>query len=486
MKLRLRSPAKTALLLLVLSPSPVNVVAKHEHGRRPRAIKRFEKSPYRQQPQTSQDIALGNPLRQDVDEDAGGLKLEKAEAITPITVERGCPYAIDSEEEAISRMKNASLPGNVLKVEHLTFCRTGNHFTSFFRNLALGYCCKSKMVWLPPKDDVLAPGLFNEGTHGPRWFDFTSAPDMPGFNSSTCTTDITWAGQRAFHMHQLETPDHEYHVPGLKECITRAPRLLGCEAAYYFPKDVDVCGTAAAPPTSPPVDQDEEMRLDPGERRDELERRKIAEAKSTPVNEEESGQAQGQREGSGPEAEGGGGEGTLVLHVRSGDIFDNDVLAYYGQPPLQFYLQVMQHADWDRVDIVTNAQDEDNLNPVIPALQAKLSAGELPATVNIHTNRTMEEDLRSMMCADGLALARSTLVSLTGFHSKAKRIYGPIQCNNQLNHIALHRPEVQMYGLVWPGHYGVYKNWENTYDQRQEMLAYDGIDGFSKCSSDER
>ena len=59
-------------------------------------------------------------------------------------------------------------------------------------------------------------------------------------------------------------------------------------------------------------------------------------------------------------------------------------------------------------------------------------------------NRSMEEDLRSMMCADGLALARSTLVSLTGFHSKAKRIYGPIECNTQLNHLAVHRPEVQV------------------------------------------
>lgn len=49
-----------------------------------------------------------------------------------------------------------------------------------------------------------------------------------------------------------------------------------------------------------------------------------------------------------------------------------------------------------------------------------------------------------MICADGLALARSTLVSLTGFHSKAKRIYGPIECNNQLYHLALHRPEVQV------------------------------------------
>lgn len=49
----------------------------------------------------------------------------------------------------------------------------------------------------------------------------------------------------------------------------------------------------------------------------------------------------------------------------------------------------MQHANWDRVDVVTNAQDEDSLNPVIPALQAMISAGELPATVNIHTVRVL-------------------------------------------------------------------------------------------------
>ena len=57
-------------------------------------------------------------------------------------------------------------------------------------------------VTLPPKDDILAPGVFNEGLPGPRWFDFSSAPDVEGFDSSSCATDITWAGPRAFHMNQ--------------------------------------------------------------------------------------------------------------------------------------------------------------------------------------------------------------------------------------------------------------------------------------------
>ncbi|CAM9811215.1 unnamed protein product [Ectocarpus sp. 12 AP-2014] len=442
-----------------------------------------------------------------------------AAAAPGVAVEGGCPYVIDTAEEAISRIKDKSLPGNVVKVEHLTFCRTGNHFSSFFRNLALGYCCKSKVVWLPPKDDVLAPGVLNQGTPGPRWFDFSSAPDVDGFDSSACSADITWAGKRAFHMHQLDSPEHEFHTPGLKECIARAPRLLACEAAYYFPKDVDLCHATAA--AAAPSSEHNRQSSYQGGWPDDLERRRRNRRLGGGDGDESIGkdgagaattggegaaadgggqQTQGENEEGVEDEEmrpageeereqgggggGGGGDGNLVLHVRSGDIFSDKVLAYYGQPPLQFYLQVIQHADWDSVDIVTNAQERDGLNPVVPALQAMVDAGDLPDSVHVHTNRTMEEDLLSMFCADGLALARSTLVSLTGFHSKAKRVYGPHQCNPQFKQLALFRPEVQAYGVDWAGEYGVYKSWENTPDQREEMLAYDKIVGFNQCSGE--
>ena len=70
------------------------------------------------------------------------------------------------------------------------------------------YCmCRVKQIQveLPPKDEILAPGIFSKGTPGPRWFDFTSAPDVEGFDSSICDSDITWAGQRAFRMTSRET-----------------------------------------------------------------------------------------------------------------------------------------------------------------------------------------------------------------------------------------------------------------------------------------
>ncbi|CAN0445112.1 unnamed protein product, partial [Ascophyllum nodosum] len=303
---------------------------------------------------------------------------------------RACPYVIHSEKEALARASNTSIPGNIVKIEHLRFCRTGNHFSTVFRNLALGYCCKSKLVWLPPKDDILAPGIFNEGNPGPRWFDFSSAPDVEGFESVSCRAHITWAGQRAFHMDQpaageVEEGEGPSAGHGWKRRISDDVRLQG---------DVD-------------------------DRRVEGE------------------------DGGGGDNDADGEEekvGKLVLHVRSGDIFKDDVLWYYGQ----FYMYIIGNRKWDRIDVITNAENSTSLNPVVPALQAKKDNGELPENLHIHTNRSMAEDLRSMMCADALGMARSTLVALTSFHSTATRIYGPVECNEQLAQLAKVRPEAQV------------------------------------------
>ncbi|CAM9921042.1 unnamed protein product [Ectocarpus sp. 12 AP-2014] len=160
-----------------------------------------------------------------------------------------CPYAIPAEEEAHEKSGrggddgNTSAPGNVVVVTDFNYCRLGNRFISMSRSLSLGYCCKSRLVSLPPKDDQLAPGRFNDGTPGPRNFDFSSAPDVEGFDSSSCPPEITWGGTHAFHLEGLRDEGHPYYTPGLFECIKELPRITGCEAAYFFPTDmaVDMC-----------------------------------------------------------------------------------------------------------------------------------------------------------------------------------------------------------------------------------------------------
>lgn len=71
-------------------------------------------------------------------------------------------------------------------------------------------------------------------------------------------------------------PSRDEYNPALVQCIKKVPRMPGCESAYFFPKDVDVCSSSA--------DSSENVRA-----------------------------------------------GSLVVHVRSGDIFTDAILSYYGQ-----------------------------------------------------------------------------------------------------------------------------------------------------------
>lgn len=76
--------------------------------------------------------------------------------------------------------------------------------------------------------------------------------------------------------------------------MAKAPRLLDCEAAYYFPQDIAVCPRKKKP------------FLALGDR-------------NRP-----------------------GGAGNLVLHVRSGDIFFDRVVPYKGQVKPSLHCQLIQ------------------------------------------------------------------------------------------------------------------------------------------------
>lgn len=128
----------------------------------------------------------------------------------------------------------------------------------------------------------------------------------------------------------VDDPDHDFHNPGLKKCISRAPRLVGCEALYYFPKDVDLCpapdsadSAESAPPalaSSSAGDGDGQDGAGPHI----IEMSDVMVPYSSKSGEEEKAE-QFDEEEDGPVA------GNLVVHVRSGDIFEDDVLSYYGQ-----------------------------------------------------------------------------------------------------------------------------------------------------------
>ena len=110
-------------------------------------------------------------------------------------------------------------------------------------------------------------------------------------------------------MFKVDEEGHRYHVPRLRACIAKVPRLLGCESAYYFPKDLDVCEGPDG------GDGGLDGETDDGGLEEE--------------KKEEAGGAKGGLEG--VEKQQPKGAGNLVVHIRSGDIFSTSVLSYYGQ-----------------------------------------------------------------------------------------------------------------------------------------------------------
>ncbi|CAM9239044.1 unnamed protein product [Laminaria digitata] len=372
-----------------------------------------------------------------------------------------CQYAVQNEEEALARGRDPSVPGTTVNVTNMIAGRLGNHFTIASRYLSLGYCCKAKLVTLPPKDPILAPGMFGEGTPGPRHFDFSDAPDVPGFNSSAhCAADYTKGGDDAYRAF-LARRGLPYGYMDQKElalCI-RSVRLLECEATYYFPKALDVCG----------LSDSDSGRL------------------ATPASVSASSN--------------GETAGNLVMHVRSGDVFRmGKAYGSYGQPPLSYYMGVINNRDWDRVDLVTWGTEKRDENPVVPALQMLVDMGTWPnIDFNIHVDRSIEVDLQAMLCADAYATSRSTIGELTMYHTRAKTIFLPSTCDGygstfghtsgrliaarssrddsfEVQGVTL-RPEAPLYTP--------YEKHEFTDNERLEMLQYSGLAGMEECTSSE-
>ena len=53
-------------------------------------------------------------------------------------------------------------------------------------------------------------------------------------------------------------------------------------------------------------------------------------------------------------------ENALVVHIRSGDIFDNNTEHHkYGQPPCNYYLDAISMRNWSKVIVIA----EDRKNP---------------------------------------------------------------------------------------------------------------------------
>ena len=88
---------------------------------------------------------------------------------------------------------------------------------------------------------------------------------------------------------------------------------------------------------------------------------------------------------------------SLVIHVRSGDIFKNYIHPNYGQPPCGYYKDVIKMKKWPNVIIAS----ENNLSPCVDII-----ANETKQQFKRHS---FKMDLSIMLHAHNIVLSRGTL-----------------------------------------------------------------------------
>ena len=150
---------------------------------------------------------------------------------------------------------------------------------------------------------------------------------------------------------------------------------------------------------------------------------------------------------------------TLVLHIRSGDIFGSQGVYNFSrsffQPPVYFYQQVLRSRPWQDVIFVTSPEKEERfLNPVwryfkhFPWKTGMMGVEQLKS-IKFQQSQDMMEDFRRLICAQNLVMAKSSFSGAAMLLSPYAREYfvnNPDRCHGALSH-ASDAPDRSVHGV---------------------------------------
>lgn len=155
---------------------------------------------------------------------------------------------------------------------------------------------------------------------------------------------------------------------------------------------------------------------------------------------------------------------TLVIHIRSGDVFGERPHHSLGQPPLSFYEKVLEHARPQNVVLVY----EDALNPVIPELHARLES--LSVAYSVHSG-DLRSDLQLLLSARQLVTGNGTFgQALLALSPNIERWY---DFGEGRERFPSARRRLVVSITDREGDYvGALGRWENSPVQRDLMLSY--------------
>lgn len=160
------------------------------------------------------------------------------------------------------------------------------------------------------------------------------------------------------------------------------------------------------------------------------------------------------------------GPQTLVIHLRGGDVFGGRNPRSYGQPPLAFYLWVLQRQEWSEVVIV----HQDDSNPVLRPLLTAVAERGLEAQT---FSGSLVEDLEVLLGAHTIVAGRGTFIpAIVGLSDTVRQVY---YFENKFV-LFPEKPSVTVTRVL--DAQGDYRsqvlsdNWENSDAQRKLMVTY--------------
>ena len=168
-------------------------------------------------------------------------------------------------------------------------------------------------------------------------------------------------------------------------------------------------------------------------------------------------------------------ERDLYIHIRSGDIFSNNVHKPYAQPPLCFYESIFQNFAFDKIYLIS----QDNSNPIINKLLTNFKN-------IIYSNSNLAFDLSVLInCINLVASISSFLNTIIILNSKLRNLW-------EYNIYQMFEKAIQYhYDLFeFPNNFTIYRmdastrykikmyDWKNNKIQRKLMIKEKCINTF--------
>jgi len=169
-------------------------------------------------------------------------------------------------------------------------------------------------------------------------------------------------------------------------------------------------------------------------------------------------------------------ENDIAIHIRSGDIFGGNVHWEYVQPPLDYYIEILNNNKLKKIIIVyeTNPRKPHWKNPVIDKLFDYVKDNNME-NVKLQS-KSMREDMKAIICSKTIVCAMGTFSLMCYFISPfVENIVIPHYMHKKLrgkNWFVIKEEDKDIVKIINIHKYIRVGSWKNKEEQRELMINY--------------